>query len=230
MSQKNHMSSARVGAVVSSLCVLALLPVCGAAQTITDISQCRSLENTAERLACYDAIAEPPAAPATPSATELPATPTPASVAVPERAPVLTETEAQAPSPVADAMPPSTQPAKPPAASTPDMISDEPIPAAPEPVVTAPAPADEDAFGSEQVESKRGPKRLESRIVGDFDGWWGDTVFRLENGQVWVQAEFGKKRYKGPANPEVLILRKSFGSYRLKMAHTNKTLRVKRIK
>lgn len=32
------------------------------------------------------------------------------------------------------------------------------------------------------------PNQIESRIVGDFHGWTGDTIFRLENGQVWKQA------------------------------------------
>ena len=30
-------------------------------------------------------------------------------------------------------------------------------------------------------------KPIHSRIVGDFEGWEGETVFPLENGQLWQQ-------------------------------------------
>ena len=33
------------------------------------------------------------------------------------------------------------------------------------------------------------PDRIESRILGTFTGWNGRSVFKLENGQVWQQAD-----------------------------------------
>lgn len=31
---------------------------------------------------------------------------------------------------------------------------------------------------------------IESRIDGEFQGWDGETIFRLTNGQIWQQAEY----------------------------------------
>jgi hypothetical protein len=31
---------------------------------------------------------------------------------------------------------------------------------------------------------------IESRIEGVFEGWDGDTIFRLQNGQIWQQASY----------------------------------------
>jgi hypothetical protein len=45
---------------------------------------------------------------------------------------------------------------------------------------------------------------VESRIDGDFDGWEGATVFRLENGQIWQQTS-PSARYYFARNPRVTI-------------------------
>jgi hypothetical protein len=45
---------------------------------------------------------------------------------------------------------------------------------------------------------------LESRIDGEFDGWEGETVFRLENGQIWQQTS-PSARYHYSRNPRVTI-------------------------
>lgn len=214
MKQKNHIKGLFRRGLITTIGLVAFVPINSSAQTSDAISQCRAVIENAARLACYDAIEVAQSAPAPSTAPDAVAVSAPAVAAEPEAAPIPVIAKAEraaAPTPA-----PAPTVAEPAAAST---------------IATAPPPAtdDQDAFGSEQVESKRGPKRLESRIVGEFEGWFGNTVFRLENGQVWVQAESGKKRYKGPANPNVVILRKAFGSYRLKMEHTNKTLRVKRI-
>ena len=36
---------------------------------------------------------------------------------------------------------------------------------------------------------------LESRINGDFEGWTGETIFELDNGQVWKQASYAYNYY-----------------------------------
>lgn len=52
-----------------------------------------------------------------------------------------------------------------------------------------PSSAGVSSFGAPPERKKnRAPGRIESRIIGQFHGWTGDTVFRLENGQVWKQA------------------------------------------
>jgi len=46
---------------------------------------------------------------------------------------------------------------------------------------------------------------IESRIEGDFEGWDGDTVFRLQNGQIWQQAGYAY-RYHYAYAPRVTII------------------------
>ncbi len=47
---------------------------------------------------------------------------------------------------------------------------------------------------------------LESQIAGAFEGWSGDTVFELTNGQKWQQARYAY-RYVYKYMPRVKILR-----------------------
>lgn len=88
----------------------------------------------------------------------------------------------------------------------------------------------ESGFGLERVEGdkRKEVKELRSRYVGEFTGWDGKTVFRLENGQVWQQIEQGRMSWKA-TNPMITIKRGFMGSYVLKVEGVNKTVRVKRI-
>jgi hypothetical protein len=69
-----------------------------------------------------------------------------------------------------------------------------------------------------------------SRIQGDFSGWSGETVFRLENGQVWRQRLQGKYRYNGPPNPEVRIYRNFLGFYMMTLVESDKSIGVKLVR
>lgn len=71
---------------------------------------------------------------------------------------------------------------------------------------------------------------IRSRIVGEFDGWDGKTVFRLENGQVWKQRLGGRHRYRGPEMPEVLIDRNALGFYRLTLLEGGRSVGVSRVR
>ena len=46
--------------------------------------------------------------------------------------------------------------------------------------------------------------RIETCIYGAFTGWKGDALFKLANGQYWLQAEY-KYKYKYAYRPRVLI-------------------------
>ena len=48
------------------------------------------------------------------------------------------------------------------------------------------------------------PEEIKSKIDGAFDGYNGDAIFRLANGQVWQQARY---KYKYAYRPEVRIYR-----------------------
>jgi hypothetical protein len=54
------------------------------------------------------------------------------------------------------------------------------------------------------------PSMIESRIDGRFDGWSGETIFKLENGQIWQQASYANtpsRKYR----PKVVITRTGAG-------------------
>lgn len=98
--------------------------------------------------------------------------------------------------------------------------------------VTAAPPAvtvSEAKFGQEMLSrTEQGqPSRIESRILGTFKGWTGDTVFTLENGQVWQQAASGfyETHLKDPA-----VVIKSLGvGYLLTIPGESETIFVKRV-
>lgn len=65
-----------------------------------------------------------------------------------------------------------------------------PGPAVP-PAAAAPAGVNQGSFGQEMLSPQEvgEPDRIESRITGTFNGWNGHTTFKLDNGQVWQQAD-----------------------------------------
>lgn len=69
---------------------------------------------------------------------------------------------------------------------------------------------------------------IETRIDGDFEGWEGETIFKLMNGQIWQQSDY-KYSYHYAFMPEVLIYR-SGGSYKMKVDGVRESIRVTRLK
>jgi len=116
------------------------------------------------------------------------------------------------------------------AAATPSSNASSVPPAAES---TSAAPASGIAnFGADTMapkESSREPNRIESRIAGQFTGWTGDTVFKLENGQVWKQAATGYYTNIQLDHPQVVIKKLSFG-YLLTVPGHGETVFVRRIK
>jgi len=51
---------------------------------------------------------------------------------------------------------------------------------------------------------------IEARIDGDFNGWTGDTVYKLQNGQIWQQASY-HYHYHYAYSPEVTIFSGNVG-------------------
>ncbi len=79
---------------------------------------------------------------------------------------------------------------------------------------------------NETVKKAEKEYEVESRIVGDFTGWDGETYFRLENGQLWQQRLDGRYNYRGPANPRVRISRNWLGMYRLTLIDEDRSVGV----
>ena len=68
--------------------------------------------------------------------------------------------------------------------------------------------------------------KVESRIDGTFNGWHGDALFKLLNGQYWIQAEY-KYRYKYKYRPRVVISRTGSG-YEMEVEGMEDSVRVRR--
>ncbi len=115
-----------------------------------------------------------------------------------------------------------------------DVAPVGPVAAAPIPAEHASAPATappEQHFGLEQVEKAPEPdvpKQITARLKGEFRGWTGDTVFRLDNGQVWQQRVGGKYRSDELTDPEVIVQRGRWGYY-LKVVGVKRTIGVRRL-
>lgn len=94
-------------------------------------------------------------------------------------------------------------------------------------IATLPAAQDRTGF-SDNTSGSGGTVR--SRLPGEFRGWGGKAVFKLENGQVWQQV--GSDAWSGVRleNPAVLIEPGAFGSWRMKVEGYNTTTRVKRVR
>ena len=69
---------------------------------------------------------------------------------------------------------------------------------------------------------------VESTILGEFSGWEGETIFKLDNGQIWEQAEYDYM-YSYQYRPDVTIYAVSSGC-RMKVADEDETILVRRIK
>jgi hypothetical protein len=69
---------------------------------------------------------------------------------------------------------------------------------------------------------------VDSRIDGEFEGWDGDTVFTLMNGQVWQQSSYSYF-YHYRYSPRVLIFKQGYG-YVMKVDGVDRTVQVKRLR
>ena len=88
------------------------------------------------------------------------------------------------------------------------------------------------SFGADTMKPRENPAtpdHIESRIAGMFTGWDGDTIFKLENGQVWQQAGTGYFTNVNLDHPEVVIKKLMFG-YLLTLPGHGETVFVRRIK
>ena len=69
---------------------------------------------------------------------------------------------------------------------------------------------------------------LESRLVGDFDGWNGRSVFNLENGTRWVQQNKTDSYIYAPVlhSPKVRITPAAIRGFWLEIEGVNRNVRV----
>ena len=72
-------------------------------------------------------------------------------------------------------------------------------------------------------------KGLEARIVAPFSGWSGQTLFRLDNGQVWRQRIKGRYMFDGD-DTRVVITRNFLGYYNLTLVSTGRSVGVEPVR
>jgi hypothetical protein len=70
---------------------------------------------------------------------------------------------------------------------------------------------------------------IRSVILGEFDGWDGQTIFKLENGMIWVQDDRDKFYIKDLENPVAVIEPGMFNSWSLHIEGYKSECKVKRI-
>ena len=120
------------------------------------------------------------------------------------------------------ASPPTRAAAKPAPAPLPTVKPAEPVP-------VADKKADPSDFGFTGKRARETPKKVTAHYDGEFTGWSGQTLFKLENGQVWRQTESGRMAFQRD-RPLITIKRGAFGGYKLSVEGSNRTVRVKRVK
>lgn len=69
---------------------------------------------------------------------------------------------------------------------------------------------------------------IETTIDGTFNGWDGETIFKLSNGQIWQQSEYSYN-YAYAYRPDVTIFQTS-GGCKLRVEDEDEMIFVKRIK
>jgi hypothetical protein len=68
--------------------------------------------------------------------------------------------------------------------------------------------------------------RMQSRIDGEFNGWEGETLIKLANGQVWQQTEYWYY-YHYAYRPMVSITNE--GGYKMQIEGVPQAVRVVRL-
>lgn len=82
----------------------------------------------------------------------------------------------------------------------------------------------------ETQEKPETAEAVETRLAGDYDGWTGHTVFKLENGQVWQQAGGGERYDDKRHAPTVKIYPGILGVYWLEIEGVRERVKVKPLK
>lgn len=83
------------------------------------------------------------------------------------------------------------------------------------------------SYGSAPVSSITG-NAMETKIDGKFEGWDGETIFKMMNGSIWQQASYAYT-YHYAYMPDVIIYSKNGATY-MKVEGVRDEIRVKRIK
>jgi len=71
---------------------------------------------------------------------------------------------------------------------------------------------------------------LVAHLVGNFTGWGNNTVFKLDNGQVWEQVDDSMLSIGAIKNPKVTIKKGLISAYYLSVEGVDDSVLVRRVK
>lgn len=89
--------------------------------------------------------------------------------------------------------------------------------------------ADRLATAAELAESAARSRTYSASVIGDFSGWQGKTIFRLDNGEIWRQKGTSKYRYRG-SSQAVRLTQNWAGGWEMEVVSTGKRVLVKKIR
>lgn len=96
------------------------------------------------------------------------------------------------------------------------------------------APATTDEYPGEYTTQKEKKKKdkvifeLRAKVIPEFSGWSGKTVFPLDNGQVWRQRTPGSMRYSG-GDSNIIITQNWLGKFIMNHPDSGRSVGVRRI-
>ncbi len=70
---------------------------------------------------------------------------------------------------------------------------------------------------------------FEAKLVGDFTGWRGKTVFRLDNGEVWRQRSSSQYRHRG-SDQRVKFDKNWMGGWEMTVVSSGKSVLVSKVR
>jgi len=80
----------------------------------------------------------------------------------------------------------------------------------------------------ESEKTKQSDSAFEARLTGDFTGWTGKTIFKLDNGQVWRQRSSANYRHRG-SDRRVTFKTNWMGGWEMTVVSSGKTVLVRKV-
>ena len=80
----------------------------------------------------------------------------------------------------------------------------------------------------ESEKAKQSDSAFEAKLTGDFTGWTGKTIFKLDNGQVWRQRSSANYRHRG-SDRRVKFKKNWMGGWEMTVVSSGKTVLVRKV-